>query len=231
MRTLATLTTLTLGLIASSLATGCTKASAQPPSAMPFTVAIAVEGDPGRPVTGAEILRSDKTVATTGTDGRAELTLAGVDGQTIDASIKCPAGHTSPPRPVSIRLARAGDGKAPVVKVSCPPSQRKVVVAIKAENGANLPVVVLGQVITHTDASGAAHFAIDAVPGGQFDVLLDTSGKENARLKPQSPSRPFTVGQSDDIFIYDQKFDVEKKKRARHAKAKPTGPECIGCAT
>lgn len=215
-----------LGLVA-SLATGCTKMSAQPPPAAPFTVAIAVEGDPGQPLTGAEILRSDKTVATTGPDGRAEITLAGADGETIDASIKCPAGHTSPARPVSIRLARTEDGTAPVVKVSCPPTQRRVIVAIKAENGANLPVVYLGKVITRTDASGAAHIALDVAPGAQFEVTLDTA--ENARLKPPSPSRPFTVGQSDDILLYEQKFDVAKKKRGRHAKAKPTGPECIGC--
>jgi len=226
-----TLGTLALGLVMSlsSLTTGCAKMSTQPPPSPPFKVAFAIESDPGRPVTGAFIMRSDKTVATTGADGRAELTLAGADGETVDASIKCPAGHTSPARPLSIRLARTDDGKAPVFKVSCPPSQRKVVVAIKAENGANLPVVVLGKVVTHTDASGAAHFAIEAAPGGQFQVLLDTSGKENARLKPQSPSRPFTVGQSDDIVLYEQKFDVQKKKRARQAKAK--GPECIGCAS
>lgn len=205
---------------------GCAGMSLDPPPPPPFKVAISVEGDPGRPVSGAIVSRSDKTVATTGLDGRAELTLNGADGETIDASIKCPDGHTSPTKPISIRLARTRDGRAPVFKVSCPPTQRHVVVAVKAENGANLPVVYLGKVITHTDASGAAHFALEAAPGEQFQVTLDTTGREGEKLKPPSPSRPFTVGGNDDIFVFDQKFDVEKKKVVSHKTKLAT---CLGC--
>ncbi len=215
-----------LGVLGALLVSGCGKMSLEPPPPPPFKVAIAVEGDPGHPITGATVVRRDKTVATTGADGRAELTLNGADGEMVDASIKCPEGHTSPPRPISIRLARTGDGKAPVFKVTCPPTQRKVVVAIKAENGANLPVVYLGKVIARTDASGAAHFAIEAPPGGQFQVLLDTSGKEGEKLKPQNPTRPFTVGQTDDILLYEQKFDIERKRVVHH---KPKLPTCLGC--
>jgi hypothetical protein len=204
---------------------GCGKMSLEPPPPPPFTVAFAVEGDPGQPVGGATISRNDKTVATTGPDGRAQITLHGADGETVDASIKCPEGHTSPARPVSIRLARTRDGKAPVFQIACPKAQRHVVVAVKAENGPNLPVVYLGKVITHTDASGAAHFAIEAPPGGQFQVTLDTA--ENAKLKPFSPSRPFTVGRTDDIFVFEQKFEVEKAKKVHVAKTKL--PTCLGC--
>jgi hypothetical protein len=184
--------------------------SLDPPPPPPFKVAFSVEGDPGLPITGAVVSRNDKTVATTGPDGRAELTLNGADGETVDTTIRCPYGHTSPTHPISIRLARTSDGRAPVFKVSFPPTQRHVVVAIKAENGPNLPVVYLGKVITHTDASGAAHFAIEAPPGGQFQVTLDTD--DNKKLSPSSPTKPFTVGTTDDIFVFEQKFDVEKKK-------------------
>ena len=203
---------------------GCGKMSLDPPIPPPFKVAFAVEGDPGHPITGATVSRNDKTVATTGTDGRAELTLTGADGETVDASVRCPEGHTSPARPVSIRLARTGDGKAPVFKIVCPPTQRHVVVAIKAENGPNLPVVYLGKVITHTDASGAAHFAVEAPPGGQFQVTLDTG--DNKRISPSSPSKPFTVGAADEIFVFDQKFEIEKKK-VRVVRTKL--PTCLGC--
>jgi hypothetical protein len=203
---------------------GCGNISLDPPKPAPFTVAFAVEGDPGHPIAKAVVTRNDKTVATTGTDGRAELTLDGADGETVDASVKCPDGFTSPPRPVSIRLARTGDGKAPVFKVACPPTQRHVVVAVKAENGPNLPVLYLGKVITHTDESGAAHFAIEAPPGDQFQVVLDTG--DNKRISPASPSRPFTVGATDDIFVFEQKFEVEKKK-VRVVKTKLA--TCLGC--
>lgn len=206
------------------MTSGCGTMSLDPPPPPPFKVAFAVEGDPGHPITGAVVARNDKAVATTGADGRAELTLQGADGETVDATVKCPEGHTSPPRPVSIRLARTGDGKAPVFKVACPPTQRHVVVAVKAENGPNLPVVYLGKVITHTDASGAAHFAIEAPPGGQFQVTLDTA--DDKRLSPPSPSKPFTVGGADEIVVFDQKFEVEKKKSHR---VKTKVATCLGC--
>jgi hypothetical protein len=207
-----------------STGTACGKMSLDPVPPPPFTVAFAVEGDPGEPLTGATVSRNDRTIATTGTDGRAQITLEGADGEIVDTSIKCPEGHTSPLHPVSIRLARTGDGKAPVFKVTCPASQRHVVVAVKAENGPNLPVVYLGKVITRTDASGAAHFAIEAPPGDQFQVTLDTA--DDKKLSPVSPSKPFTVGARDDIFVFEQKFEVEKKK-VRVVKKKLA--ICLGC--
>ena len=94
--------------------------------------------------------------------------------------------------------------------MTCPPTLRRVVVAVKAENGPNLPVVYLNKVITRTDVSGAAHFALEVAPGAQFQVTLDTG--ENTKLKPPSPSKPFTVPQHDDILVFDQKFEVEKTR-------------------
>jgi hypothetical protein len=87
---------------------------------------------------------------------------------------------------------------------------RKVVIAVRADNGGGLPVLYLGKQVTRTDASGAAHFALEVPPGAQFSVGLDTSDRRD--LKPQSPSKPFTVGQHDDVMIFDQRFEVEKKR-------------------
>lgn len=211
----------------SALSTGCAGVKLDPPPPPPFKVAITVEGDPGQPVPGAVVVRGTKTVATTGADGRAELSIHGADGETVDAAIKCPDGFTSPAKPVTMRLARVTDGRVPTFSVSCPPMTRRVVVAVKAENGPNLPILYLGKVVAHTDLSGAAHFALQAPPGNQFQVTLDTTAKENARLKPPSPSKPFTVGDKDDILVFEQKFDVEKKKV--HAPRKPKVPDCLTC--
>jgi hypothetical protein len=139
------------------------------------------------------------------------LTLKGAEGETTDVTIKCPDAFMSPSKPTSICLTRFADkSKIPEYSVSCPPMLRRVVVAVKAENGPNLPVVYLNKVWTRTDLSGAAHFALEIPPGAQFQVTLDTS--ENQKLKPVSPSRPFTVPQHDDILVFDQKFDVEKTR-------------------
>jgi hypothetical protein len=208
--------------VAGVVASGC--GAVEPPPRPSFRVALLVEGDPGQPLEGATVVRAKQVVATTHADGRVELTLDGDEGTTVDAEVKCPAGHTSPARPVSMRLTRVADGRAPEFKVSCPPTERHVVVAIVADNGPLLPVVYLGKEIAKTDASGAAHFVVDAAPGTQFNVTLDTSG--NAKLKPPSPSKPFTVGQTDEVVVFEQKFEVEKKKVVF---VKHEGPRCLTC--
>lgn len=215
---------LVLGLVSGGfLAIGC--GSIDPPPKPTFRFAFLVEGDPGQPLPGASISRSKQVLGTTKNDGRAELTLTGDEGTTVDAEVKCPEGHTSPSRPVPMRLTRVADGRATEMKVACPPMQRHVVVAIKADNGPFLPVVYLGKTLTKTDASGAAHFALDAPPGTQLSVTLDTG--DNSRLKPPSPSKLLTVGQSDEILVFDQKFEVEKKKVAPPPKKEL--PKCLTC--
>ena len=182
-----------------------------PPPPPPFQIFIRIESDPGHAVTGATVSRNGKPLATTGPDGRAMLTLVGAEGETTDVLIKCPDAFNSPTKPTSIRLARFADkSKVPEYSVSCPPSLRRVVVAVRAENGPNLPVVYLNKVITRTDVSGAAHFALEVAPNTQFQVTLDTS--EFSRLKPASPSKPFTAPSHDDILVFDQKFDLEKAR-------------------
>lgn len=182
-----------------------------PPAAPPFQIFIRVESDPGQRVAGATVTRNSKLMGTTGPDGRAMLTVLGAEGETTDVVIKCPDAFTSPAKPTSIRLTRFADKtKVPEYSVVCPPMLRRVVVAVKADNGPNLPVVYLNRMITRTDNSGAAHFALEVAPGAQFLVTLDTG--ENTRLKPPSPSKPFTAPQHDEILVFDQKFEVERAR-------------------
>ncbi|CAN5923804.1 hypothetical protein BH11MYX4_BH11MYX4_10320 [soil metagenome] len=195
--------------VASLLGSGCKDLDPPPPP--PFQIFIRIESDPGQRITGAVVSRNNKPLGTTGPDGRTMLTLNGVEGETTDVTVKCPDAFMSPPKPTSIRLTRFADKtKVPEYSVSCPPMLRRVVVAVKAENGPNLPVMYLNHMITRTDLSGAAHFALEVAPGAQFQVTLDTA--ENARLKPPSPSKPFTAPQHDEILVFDQKFEVERQK-------------------
>lgn len=200
-----------LAVLASLVGGGCKDLDPPPPP--PFQIYIKVESDPGKAVQGAIIARSNKTLATTGEDGRGMLTLIGAEGETTDVNVRCPDFYTSPTKPTTLRLTRFAErSKIPEYAVSCPPMRRRVVVAVKADNGANLPVIYLNRIITRTDVSGAAHFALEVAPGAQFQVALDTA--EQPRLKPTSPSKPFTVGQNDDILVWEQKFDVEKTRAA-----------------
>lgn len=182
-----------------------------PPPPQPFQLYVRVESDPGRPVDGAVLSRDGKTIATTGADGRATLSLSGAEGAITDVAVRCPDGLQTPVKPLSIRLTRIADkSKAPEYGIACPPTLRKVVVAIRADNGPNLPVMYLSKSVARTDASGAAHFALDVAPGGQFTVTLNT--EESPKLKPQNPSKPFTVGQLDELVLFEQKFEAEKPR-------------------
>lgn len=189
---------------------GCGGEQQQKP---PVEVLVKVTGDPGRPLKGANVLFSGKTIATTDAEGSAKLTLSGNEGDNYDVTVKCPVGFQSPTKPISITLHRfAEPSKTPEYEASCPPTTRTIVVAVRAENGANLPVLYLGRVIGRTDASGAATVLLENLDAdSQFELTLDTSEKGNEVLKPQNPTSTFTIKRSDDVFTFDVKFVVEKK--------------------
>ncbi|MEO6418513.1 MAG: hypothetical protein ABIP39_03860 [Polyangiaceae bacterium] len=178
---------------------------------MPFEIVMKVESDPGTPIPGAAIVRGGKDIIMTGADGRAKLTLAGKEGDAYEFTVRCPADFTSPSKGVSVYLHHLSDiTKIPEYNALCPPTTRKLVVSIRAENGANLPVLYLGKPIARTDSSGTAHILLTMKPGDQFELQLDTSEKGNERLRPRSPTGTFAMRQRDDLQSFDQKFFLEK---------------------
>lgn len=207
------------------VSTSCAVGQAPAPST--FTLGVRVESDPGVPVAGARVAREANVVATTSADGRAHFEVTGADGDSIDAHVTCPDGFASPDRPLTFKLARlAQPARVVEIDVRCPPTERRVVVAVKAENGPYLPVKYLDKVVARTDASGAAHFTLSAPSGVELLVALDTSERKD--LKPETPSRPFRVGQRDEIFLFDQKFEVEKKKKGPPPKKREIA-KCLSC--
>jgi hypothetical protein len=135
----------------------------------------------------------------------------GADGETVDVFVSCPEGFRSPKKPVPLRLARIADPtKTPEYSVSCPPSQRTVVVAVRAEGGANLPILYLGREIARTDASGAAHVLLRAKPDETFSLTLDTGGKGRERMNPKSPGENFVVKDQDAVLTFTQTFTTER---------------------
>lgn len=133
----------------------------------------------------------------------------GVEGDVREVHVTCPPGHQAIGSALSIRLTRLASAHLPEYELSCPPLRRKVVVAVRAENGPFLPVKYLNQVVATTDQTGAAHFALDIEPGS-FSVAIDTSERKD--LKPPSPAKIMTIGQQDDILVFDQRFELPKKK-------------------
>jgi hypothetical protein len=178
----------------------------------PFEIMVKVESDPGRPLAGAVLVVNGRERGTTQADGRARLSFVGNDGDTFDLWVRCPEGYASPTKPVPASLRRIADpAKLPQYDATCPPSQRSIVVAIRADNGANLPVMHLNKEVARTDASGAAHFFLPAKPGDSFELMINTSERGNEKLRPQNPTAPFVVRAQDDVFLFDQRFTREKE--------------------
>lgn len=196
-----------LAIVAGTM--GCAPPDRNAPTAFPFR--IVVEGDPGRPIAAAKVTLDSKEIASTDDKGFAKLALRGADGDVVDVDVKCPDAYRSPTKPISIRLARVSSDKTPEVRVACPPTKRRVVIAVRADRGPNLPVRYLDQVVARTDASGAATFAIEVAAGAQFSVALDTTEPGSERLRPQNPSRPFVASGEEGLVLMDQRFTLEKK--------------------
>lgn len=198
-------------------------AALEPVPPPPQEIVIRVAGDPGQPLKGATVQYNGKKVSESGADGIAPLKLNGKDGEVYELSVACPEGFLSPTKPLSVMLKRLADpGKKPEYDVTCPPTTRTVVVAVRADNGANLPVMYLGREVARTDGAGAAHVMFKLKADESFNLVLGTDG--NDRLRPQNPTASFIVRDRDDVFTFDQKFDLEKKV----AKGGRRGPQKIG---
>jgi hypothetical protein len=206
------------------LAPACKGFEEPPPP--PFQVAITVESDKGSPLADAVVTRTKKEIARTDATGRAVLTFRGEDGDQLDVYVKCPEGYDSPLRPVTVALKRLADPKRLAeYPVSCPPSERKVVVALRTENGPNLAVKYLGRDVARTDESGAATFMMNAKPGDHLDFTIDTSDKAAEKLRPQNPSVSLVVDSKDAFYTLDQVFQVQ---HTRVIVVAPHRPQPIG---
>jgi len=190
-------------------ALGCKNLDEKPTAA--FEMLVKVESDPGRPLPGAVVTVNGKEKGTTAQDGRARVVFHGDEGETRELWIKCPDGFQSPTRPITASLRRIVDpSKLPQYDAACPPLERTIVVAVRTDNGPNLPVMYLDKEIARTDNSGAAHVMLQMKPGDSFELVLSTAERGNEKLRPQNPSAPFTVRSQDDVFLFEQHFSRER---------------------
>lgn len=183
--------------------------------------------DPGKPLKDVELLHNGKKAMVTDEEGVAKLSLTGKDGETFDLFVKCPEGFQSPAKPIQVMLRRLADSsRKPEYSATCPPMVRTVIIAVRAENGPDLPVMHLGREVGRTDASGAAHVVLKVKPDESFNLVIDTSGEGKERLRPQSPAESFAVKDHDDVLVFDEKFDLERVRKAGGPRRR--GPIKIG---
>ena len=209
-----------IALVCAVLAASCNNFQEPPPP--PFRVAVSVEADKGIPLPGAVVERNNEAIGKTDGTGKAILTFVGQDGDQLDVWVKCPEGFDSPPKPTTLMLHRLSGEKLAEYSVTCPPAERKVVVAIRSENGGNLPIKYLNKDIARTDSWGAATFMLSGKPGDKLDFTIDTSDKASERLQPQSPTVSVIVDSKDSFYPLDQPFTMLKPKVVYAAVHRPT---------
>jgi len=200
-------------------------AACRPPARLPpqqFTVHAV--GDPGQPLGGVELRLRGIPVGTTDELGVASFAVDGDEGEAFELAVRCPSGHQSPTKPIALVTRRfAAAGLVAEYDVRCPATSRTVVVAVTGEKGRRLPILQLGREVGRTDTSGVATVLLRTGPFEPVDLTLDTSGPENADLRPQNPTATFLVNDRDVVFAFDPHLTTAAKKAARAAR--PAAPK------
>jgi hypothetical protein len=209
------------GLLMSVAALGVLPACERPaPISEMHGVIVQAETTGHQPLAGVEVWRQGRVVGKTSATGSLTLQLEGSEGQRLELEARCPATYVPERQSVSVTLRRlAGTQKLPTYRVDCQPSTRTTVVAVRATNGPDLPVMYLGRELARTDSSGVAHVALSLRPGERYELSLDTTGKP---LTPKSPRAVFVVGSEDELVFFDQRFQSRKSSVGRARSRLPT---------
>lgn len=214
-------------LFAAALAAGA--ACQGTPDAQQFQIDIRVESDPGKPLGGAKIIQGNHEHGQTAADGHVRLALSGTPGEVVPLHVACPSGYASPDEPLSVMLrGLVGQTALPRYRATCSALSRSLVIAVRAKNGTDLPLIHQGREIARTDADGAAHALLTVAPAEHVTLALDTSATNKGLLRPRSPEFTLVMPGRDDVAVFDQTFTLEQPiVKRRGGRAAPLGPTPI----
>jgi len=205
----------------------CRRDQLEAPPPPVFPVVIRVDSDPGTPLPGAKVLRKDQVIGVTDAFGKVSGTFQGTEGDVLEVKVQCPDGYETPKSAVPIPLRRLSENRPAEYSAKCPPTFRKVVVVIRAENGPYMPVMHLNQMVARTDASGTATILANVKPAEQLEFTLKTSAdKAFERHEPVDPVVGYLVQPIDEVVVLNQEFKV-KPRPAVYVAPKPK-PQIIG---
>jgi hypothetical protein len=189
-------------------------------------IRVNVVSDPGVPLAAAELHAGTHRLARSDHNGTMEVELPGKPGDVAKLGLSCPPGYRAQESELSVLLREPqAQERPPEFSLACPPLTRTLVVAVRADRGANLPLRYLGEELARTDASGVTHALVQAKPGDALTLTLDTSAEP--QLMPQHPELKLSVPDHDDLVVFDQAFKrpKEKRKPVPPKPPEPTGPE------
>jgi hypothetical protein len=189
-----------------------------------FPVVIEAESDPGQPLANVGIVLQGRELGRTEADGSLRLRLQGEPGEKHTLSIACPPDYAAPSKPLSVALRPLiEEGSVPRYRAQCSPVMRSLVVAVRAKNGADLPLLYQGREIARTDADGVAHALVRVPPAEHLAFVLDTSAPDKTQLQPYSPELTKIMPAHDDIVVFDKAFTKLEPKPVRTGKRRVVG--------
>ncbi|MCS6799503.1 MAG: hypothetical protein NZ898_13435 [Myxococcota bacterium] len=203
-------------------------AACEPPPPPPKHRVSFVARSDAEPLPGVRVSAWGRPLGQTGRDGVLRVDLEGLDGTSVPVAAECPPGHRTPSRlpPLTLRTFRGLDPRRAErgieVAIDCPPAERVAAVVVRAAGQSDLPVLLGGREVARTDAGGVAHFSLRMAPHATFRVRLDTSSRPD--LAPQNPGATFTVPDADEVFLYDQPFEVRVRRRPTRRPRRPPEP-------
>lgn len=211
------------GVLALSMSSvGCNESA---PTDQPFRLELSAVADDGTPLSQVRFHSGDRKLGATTETGRVVVKLRGQEGTTLPIEAHCPDDYSSP-EPESLRLARVksvrGGETSPVrFEAVCRRQTRDVVLVVRAEGGADLPVTIDGQVRGTTDESGNAHVVL-SVQQEEEDVAVSLDTSDDQSLRPQNPRRVFELSGRDTIALFHQSFSQAQPKRRATPKRAPS---------
>ncbi|MDJ0763832.1 MAG: hypothetical protein QNJ97_12705 [Myxococcota bacterium] len=170
------------------------------------------------PVAEAEIYIAGNIALSTDDTGEIKLPITGPEGRRVHVRVSCPEGWIpagGDTREVAVQFLHSLDSTAkqsmPMkIQFRCEPKFREVLLVVRTNGRARLPVRVLGMNAAVTDDNGVAQAVIKGVPSDEFEVVIDTS--DHPALRPAMPTRRASIPENNQILIFDQKFDMHDKK-------------------
>lgn len=208
-------------LLASSTPLAC--GGAQGPTTSSFAVTFTAEADEGVPLEGVVIAANGSAVGTSDSDGIVQTMIRGPEGTEIQIRYECPEGYRPTEEAKVLRLHHFESLDPSVqaglhMRVNCVPEQRRAVFVVRTGQP-DLPILLDGQEVARTNEVGVAHITREAPPNTAFRLKIDTSG--NPRLRPQEPGMQFVLEGHDEVFAWDQRFEVEQPPRRRRRRRRP----------
>jgi hypothetical protein len=186
-----------------------------------YAFMVKVEAEPGRGLAGAQVLVRGETRGNTDERGIVTLRVRGHEGDVVAVELRCPPGHRAPVDPLFVPLRRLVDSNVvPVFAAQCTPKTRTLVVAVRAEGGANVPIRYLGRELARTDAFGAAHLMLDVPADEVVELTLNT--EEQSDLRPISPTLRVQGTRDEQLVAVSQTFTQRRPDKG--VRPKRNGP-------